>query len=77
MPQAVTTYRWDDAGAPQLTGRTPAEIIDVIYKCAVTGYGEKSPLGWTRPFYDAANQAAAFRNNVAAGGSGGYVKISS
>ena len=77
MPQAVTVYRWDDPGAPQLTGRTPAEIIDVLTKCLVDGYGAKSPLGWTRPFYNAATHAAAFRNSVAAGGSGGYVKISS
>ncbi|MBU2113721.1 MAG: hypothetical protein KKE94_08090 [Gammaproteobacteria bacterium] len=74
MPQAVTVYRWDDPGAPQLTGRTPAEIIDVLTKCLVDGYGAKSPLGWTRPFYNAATHAAAFRNSVAAGGSGGYFK---
>lgn len=75
MAQPVTVYRWDDPGAPQITGRTPAEILDVLTKCLVDGYGAKAPLGWTRPFYDGATQAAAFRNNVAAGGSGGYVKF--
>lgn len=75
MPQPVTVYRWDDPGAPQLSSRTPSEIIDILTKCLVDGYGAKAPLGWTRPFYDASTQAVAFRNNVADGGSGGYVKI--
>ena len=75
MAQVVTTYRWDDPGAPQLPNGKPSEIIDILTKCLVDGYGDKAPLGWTRPFYDAGTQAAAFRNSVAAGGSGGYAKI--
>lgn len=75
MAQPVTVFRWDDAGAPQLVEGKPSEIIDILTKCLVDGYGDKLPLGWTRPFYDATNQAAAFRNNVAAGGSGGFVKF--
>ncbi|WP_166838710.1 hypothetical protein [Rheinheimera pleomorphica] len=75
MAQAVTVYRWDDAGAPQLPNGKPSEIIDILTKCLVDGYGDKTPLGWTRPFYDAVNQAAAFRNSVADGGSGGYAKF--
>lgn len=75
MPQPVKVYRWDDVGAPSMGNGKPSEIIDVLTKCLVDGYGSKSPLGWTRPFYDAAVQAAVFRNNVASGGSGGYVKF--
>lgn len=75
MAQAVTVYRWDDPGAPQLPNGTPSEIIEILTKCLVDGYGDKTPLGWTRPFYDASTQAAAFRNSVAAGGSGGYAKF--
>ena len=75
MAQAVTVYRWDDPGAPQLPNGKPNEIIDILTKCLVDGYGTKLPLGWTRPFYDAGTQAAAFRNSVADGGSGGYAKF--
>lgn len=75
MSQPVTVYRWDDAGAPQIPNGKPSEIIDVLTKCLVDGYGAKAPLGWTRPYYDAAVQAAVFRNNVAGGGSGGYAKF--
>lgn len=73
----VTVYRWDDPGAPQLPNGKPSEIIDILTKCLVDGYGDKTSLGWTRPFYDATNQAVAFRNSVADGGSGGYVRFAS
>lgn len=75
MSQPVTVYRWDDAGAPQLPNGKPSEIIDILTKCLVDGYGSKDPLGWTRPFYDAGTQAVAFRNSVTDGGSGGYAKF--
>ena len=77
MARPVTVYRWDDAGAPQITGRTPAEIIDVLKKCLVDGYGSKAPLGWTMPFEDSGNYKAVFRNSPAAGGSGGCVQCKS
>lgn len=77
MPQPVTVYRWDDAGAPQITNRTPAEIIDVLKKCLVDGYGTKTALGWTMPFEDAVNYKVVFRNSTASGGSGGYVQVRS
>lgn len=75
MPQAVTVYRWDDPGAPQMPNGKPSQIIDVLTKCLVEGYGDKAPLGWTKPFYDASTQSVVFRNNLAAGGSGGYAKF--
>lgn len=77
MAQTVTVYRWDDPGAPQITNRKPSEIINVLKKCLVEGYGTKDPLGWTMPYEDAGNIKAAFRNSVAAGGSGGYVQCKS
>lgn len=75
MSQIVTMFTSEDAGAPQLTDQKPSEIIDILTKCLIDGYGAKQPLGWTRPFYDAATQSVVFRNNTANGGSGGYVKI--
>ncbi|UXM80719.1 hypothetical protein N7V09_12510 [Shewanella seohaensis] len=42
----------------------------------VEGYGDKSPLGWTLEFENAASYAAVFRNNPVVG-SGGYFQIAS
>lgn len=75
MAQPVTVYRWDDAGAPQLTNGKPSEIINVLKKVLVEGYGVKAPLGWSIPFEDAVTFKAAFRNNSADGGSGGYALV--
>ncbi|WP_027671306.1 hypothetical protein [Rheinheimera baltica] len=72
MTQPVTVYRWDDPGAPQIGNGRASDIIDIWQKCLVDGYGTQLPLGWTRPFYDAVNQRAVYRNIVADGGSGGY-----
>ncbi|MDR8523482.1 hypothetical protein [Shewanella fidelis] len=75
MSSPVTVYRWDDAGAPQLTSRTPSEIIDIMRKCLIEGYGAKQPLGWTVEFEDVTANEIVFRNKIADGGSGGYVKF--
>lgn len=75
MAQPVTVYRWDDPGAPQLTNGKPSEIINVLKKVLVEGYGVKAPLGWSMPFEDSVNFKAAFKNNTADGGSGGYALI--
>lgn len=74
MGLPVTVYRWDDDGAPQLTNRKPSEIIDVLKKCLVDGYGSKQPLGWTTAFEDAVNFKIAFRNSPT-DGTGGYVQF--
>ncbi|MDN3377191.1 MULTISPECIES: hypothetical protein [unclassified Pseudoalteromonas] len=77
MAQAVTVYRWDDPGAPQINSAKPSEIIDVLKKCLVDGYGSKLPLGWENIAEDSANQKVVFKNNVVAGGSGNEVQIHS
>ncbi|MCL1088076.1 hypothetical protein L2744_00315 [Shewanella profunda] len=74
MGLPVTVYRWDDAGAPQLTTGKPSELIDILKKCLVTGYGAKAALGWSIAFEDAPTFKVAFRNSTA-DGSGGYVQF--
>lgn len=77
MGLPVTMYRWDDAGAPQLTtNRKPSEIINILNKCLVDGYGTKAALGWTKEFEDVATQKVVFRNSPTTG-SGGFVRFTS
>lgn len=74
MGLPVTVYRWDDAGAPQLTGRTPSDFIDVLKKVLVYGYGTKVGLGWSIAFEDVVARKIAFRNSTV-DGSGGFVQF--
>lgn len=75
MGLPVTVYRWDDAGAPQLTsGIKPSELINVLKKCLVDGYGAKTGLGWSIPFEDAGTFKIVFRNSTNVG-SGGFVQF--
>lgn len=48
MPQTPTIYRWDDPGAPQAGNCTYSELVNILDKCLVTGYGDKLPLGWIK-----------------------------
>lgn len=73
MAQAVTMYSWDDPGAPQLTNAKPSELIDILKKCCVDGYGSKAALGWELLHDD--TTLLAIKNNVASGGSGGIVQF--
>ena len=73
MPLPVTVYRWDDAGAPSIGTQKPSEIINILRKCLVDGYGSKSPLGWTVAFEDAPTNKIAFRKPTAQGD--GYVQF--
>ncbi len=56
-------YRWDDAGAPSLTGGVAAASnwIGVLHACLVTGYGSKAAAGWVRQFIDGAGTLAVFQ----------------
>lgn len=65
-------YRSTDSGAPVLTGAVSA-LINVLDKCLVEGYGDKVPAGWSKPF--TGTNKAAFRNSVAAGGTGMYLRV--
>lgn len=44
---APTIYRSSDASAPVLTG-TAGDLINLLDKCLVTGYGAQTAAGWTR-----------------------------
>lgn len=76
MVQAVTLMRWDDPGAPQIANQTPSELINVLKKCLVEGYGDVDGLGWSVMFEDAANYKIVFRNNADAG-TGSYLHVAS
>ncbi|MBQ1782878.1 MAG: hypothetical protein II007_04420 [Gammaproteobacteria bacterium] len=56
-----TLYKWDDAGAPQLT-RQAQSLLTILRKCLVEGYGSKAALGWSIAFDDAVNQRTVYRN---------------
>lgn len=51
-------YRSTDTSAPVLTG-TVGALVALLDACLVTGYGSKSPAGWTKPF--TATNKAVFR----------------
>ncbi|MFB2734195.1 hypothetical protein [Shewanella mangrovisoli] len=74
MSLPVTVYRWDDAGAPSLTGRTQADFIAIIKACLATGYGTKAAAGWTVAFEDAGTTQLVLRNDTV-NGSGGFLHL--
>lgn len=65
-------YKSTDSSAPVLTGQA-SSLIDLLDACLVNGYGSKTAAGWTKP-YTGTNKAA-FRNSVAAGGTGMYLRV--
>ncbi|MFB2800467.1 hypothetical protein [Shewanella seohaensis] len=46
MGLPVTVYRWDDVGAPNISTMFRSNVLNVIKKCLVEGYGSTAPLGW-------------------------------
>lgn len=56
-----TLYKWDDAGAPQLT-RQAQSLLTILRKCLVDGYGSKAGLGWSISFDDAPSLRTVYRN---------------
>lgn len=76
MADAVTVYKWDDVGAPQIVDGKPSEYMNVLKKCLVDGYGAKTPAGWSVAQEDAITPYLALRNNTASGGSGGVFEMS-
>ncbi len=67
----VRVYSSSDAGAPVLRGNTPGDFINVLDKCLVTGYGEKQPAGWSKPFSGV--NVAAFQQGE--GSNGMFLRI--
>jgi hypothetical protein len=51
-----TIYRSSDTSAPTLSG-TAGDLVNVLDKCLVAGYGAKAAAGWSKP-YTGANKAA-------------------
>lgn len=46
----VRVYQNTDPDAPPLRGNTPGDLLNLLTKCLVDGYGDKPGAGWTRPF---------------------------
>lgn len=73
---AVRYYRYDDAGAPSIEGKV-GSLTNLLRKCLVgtggTAYGSKPSAGWTEAY--TGTNIAVFRNSVADGGSGCYVRV--
>lgn len=67
----VRFYSSGDAGAPVLRGTTPGDLINLLEKCLVTGYGSKAGAGWTKPFHS--GNVATFRQG--AGSNGMYLRV--
>jgi hypothetical protein len=67
----VRTYSSSDAGAPVLRGNTPGDLINLLEKCLVTGYGSKAGAGWTKPY--AGTNVAAFQQG--AGSNGMFLRV--
>jgi hypothetical protein len=55
---AVTVYKSSDTSAPTLSG-TAGDLVNVLDKCLVAGYGSKTAAGWTKPY--TGTNAAVFR----------------
>ena len=74
----VRYYRWDDPGAPTLTGEV-GSLTNLLRKCLVgtagVAYGSKASAGWSEEFVGAASNRAVFRNNAAEGGCACYVHV--
>lgn len=71
------TYLSTDSGAPTLNG-TAGSLIDVLHACLVgssgIAYAGKPAAGWSEPFTITSTKAV-FRNSIASGGSGCYVRV--
>ena len=67
----VRFYSSSDPGAPALRGNTPGDLINLLERCLVTGYGSKVGAGWTKPY--TGTNVAAFRQG--AGSNGMFLRI--
>ncbi|QJI52990.1 hypothetical protein XccvBFoX4_gp36 [Xanthomonas phage FoX4] len=67
----VRFYQSSDQGAPVLRGATPGDLINLLDKCLVTGYGSKPAAGWSKPFQGA--NIAVFKQG--AGSNGMHLRV--
>lgn len=64
---APKLYKFTDANAPVCSG-TRGALINILKKCLIEGYGDKTPPGgWTLEFENAEKTIAVFRNNPVTG----------
>lgn len=74
----VRYFRWDDPGAPSLTGEV-GSLTNLLRKCLVgaggVAYGSKEAAGWSEEFVGAATNVAVFKNSLSAGGSECCVRV--
>lgn len=72
------SFRWDDASAPALSG-TAGALAAILKQCLVgvagVAYGSKASAGWTVAFEDIGANKIVFRNALAAGGTGCYLRV--
>ena len=54
-------YRSTDSSAPTLSG-TVGDLVNLLDKCLVTGYGSQVAAGWTKPF--TSTNSADFRGSA-------------
>lgn len=64
-----TIYRSTDGSAPTLSG-TVGDLVNLLDKCLVAGYGSQSAAGWTKPL--TGTNKAAFKQG---GGNGFYLRV--
>lgn len=67
----VRFYQNTDPGAPPLRGNAPGDLLNLLTKCLVEGYGDKPPAGWFRPFID--GHIGVFRQGP--GGNDMYLRV--
>lgn len=67
---APTIYRSTDTSAPTLSG-TAGDLINLLNKCLVVGYGTKDPAGWSSPYGPTSN-VQVFRQG---GGNMRYLRV--
>ena len=58
MTATVRVYKSTDTSAPVLTG-TAGDLVNLLDKCLVAGYGSSTAAGWTKP-YTATNKAVFY-----------------
>lgn len=71
---APIVYRFDDGGAPILSGVDNTKLISLLKACLVDGYGAKPAAGWTMPYINSDGDMASFRNNPVTG-TGFYLNV--